>query len=65
MGLANVLYAVVSHEGKLRKNRQRCLMIYDTLAMAQRCARRDGDSVVELHLNLDREPLFTRKKVMK
>jgi hypothetical protein len=65
MGDAVALYAVVSSEGKLRHRKRAqgaAPMIYDTLGAAQRQCRAEGDSVVELYLNLDREPLFIRSK---
>lgn len=60
MGNAIALYAVINHEGKLRKNRHRSPMIYDTLGKAQAQCRREGDCVVECYVNLDREPLFIK-----
>jgi hypothetical protein len=65
VGDAYVLYAVVSHDGKLRHRKPAQgsgPMVYTTLSAAQRQCRSDGDSVVEMYLNLDREPLFVRKK---
>jgi hypothetical protein len=59
MGAAVALYAVVDRNGTLRR-RKGGLLIYDKLSTAQRQASRAGDSVVELVLNLDREPLFIR-----
>lgn len=65
MGSAYVLYAVVSAEGVLRKRGKAQgggPMVYDKLSKAQAQCRREGDSVVEMTLNLDREPLFIRAK---
>ncbi len=66
MGDARSLYAVVNREGQLRKRTRAqggAPMVYETLSAARRQCR-DGDSVVEMYLNLDREPLFTRGKVV-
>ena len=61
------LYAVVGTGGIVRRSktsRHRNLMIYNTLAKAKGQARRDGDSVVEIEVDLSREPLFIRRKVV-
>ncbi len=63
MGSAVSLYAVVGADGRLRHRKRAqgsAPMIYETLGAAQKQCRGEGDSVVELYLNLDREPLFIR-----
>jgi hypothetical protein len=65
MGSAYALYAVVDRDGKLRHRKRAqggAPMVYITLQAAQRQANKPGDSVVEMTLNLDREPLFIRGK---
>jgi hypothetical protein len=64
MGDAVALYAVITREGKIKRKawkQGRGLLIYDAIGDAKRQCR-EGDSVVELYLNLDREPLFIREK---
>jgi hypothetical protein len=59
VGDAVALYAVVGRDGKLRRNRDRRPMVYTLLSTAKaQCS--EGDSVVEMYLNLDREPLYIR-----
>jgi len=61
------LYAVVTADGKVKRNGargHRTLMIYDTPAKGQNHARGEGDSVVEIEVDLSREPLFIRRKVV-
>ena len=49
-------YAIVTREGKLKK-----ATIFRQLARATYWAKDEGDSVVEVEINLTKEPLFIRK----
>lgn len=55
-------YAVVDVSGQVYRNRQGRLCIFTTVGPAKRLASDDGDSVVEVHVDLNREPLFIRAK---
>lgn len=65
MGAGFIFYVVVDPEGNPRRRRnQSTFMIYRELSTAKgKC--RDGDAVVEMTLDLGREPLYikTRKSV--
>lgn len=62
MGQGYVFYAVITPEGKPRRRKHdRQLMIYDSMGAAQKACR-EGDSVVDLVWDSDREPLFIRTK---
>lgn len=69
MGQGYILYAVVNAHGKLRRRGDTraaatgSFMVYDSLAVAKRQCR-DGDSVVQLELDLDRQPLFIKGQVL-
>ncbi len=54
-------YAIVTHEGKLKKGRTG-YAIHTQYARACFWAQDEGDSVVPVEINLSVEPLFIRKK---
>lgn len=59
------LFAVVKADGTIRRRTQKehsGLYVYDTASKAKNNCRHDGDSVVELVVDLSREPLFIRNK---
>jgi hypothetical protein len=51
-------YVVVHATGKVGPR------YYSTVGAAKRGCRRDGDSVVAVEIDLNREPLFIRRKVI-
>lgn len=55
-------YAVVSSDGTVYRNRGDRLCIYRTVGPAKRLADREGDAVVEVTIDLNREPLFIRAR---
>lgn len=57
------VYAVVNREGEIKRSkRSHHLMIYVSPKTAQRAALCDGDAVVEVNIDLTREPLFIRSR---
>lgn len=59
------VYAILDGNGKLRRSlRTNHLMVYTSNATARRAAQKDGDSVVEAEIDLTKEPLFIRRKVV-
>ena len=52
----SLYYVVVHADGTVRLN------LYNTKGKAQNKARRDGDAVVEVHVDLEKAPLFIRKQ---
>lgn len=54
-------YVVVSGDGHLYGSPN---SLYDTTGKAQRWCCRDGDCVVAVDVDLTREPLFIRRKVI-
>lgn len=69
MASGHVLYCVITPEGKPRRRRTRkgqgtgSLMIYSELGEAKKQCR-DGDAVMEMTLDLGREPLYIRGQVV-
>lgn len=62
MGAGFVFYSVVDSDGRPRKRRQgNTYMIYDDLGVAKRQCR-VGDAVVEMTLDLGREPLYIKAR---
>lgn len=51
-----VYYAIVNREGKLKKP-----TLFTQLARAKYWAKEDGDSVVQVEIDLTKEPLFIRR----
>lgn len=58
-GKHDVLYIVVHENGRAMSS------LFTTMGKAQQKARYDGDTVIAVEINLDREPLFIRRKVLK
>lgn len=61
------LYAVIRADGTLKyrdSNHGRGPMVFDDEAKAKGNARSDGDSVVRVDVDLSREPLFIRRKLV-
>lgn len=59
------LYCIVTSDGTIRRkkrSRHQSFQIYDTLGKAKNNARADGDSVVELEVDLTKPPAFIRQK---
>lgn len=61
MTLLVKMYAVVTREGVLKAPKNGAPSLYRNLARARAFATDDGDSVVEVHIDLAREPLFIRE----
>lgn len=55
-------FAIVRADGEIRRRRggQGNLCVYSRLAVAKNVARDEGDSVVEVEIDLSKEPLFIR-----
>ncbi len=59
------MYCVLTVSGDLKTlRRRRVACLYDTKSKAVNQARADGDTVVEATIDMDREPLFIRRKVL-
>lgn len=59
------LYVIVTSEGVIRRkkrSRHQSFQIYDTPGKAKNNARTDGDSVVEIEVDLSKPPVFIRRK---
>jgi hypothetical protein len=57
--MIRVFYGVVSAGGELRRT------VYKTQQRAERWATRDGDSVVELTWDSEREPLYINREILR
>lgn len=57
-----VMYAVVNARGSVKGSYRGAASLYEKKSTAQNQARNDGDCVVEATIDLDREPLFIRRK---
>lgn len=55
-----LVYAVIRGDGLIKRTKGRSLMIYAGLTPAKAQARADGDSVVEVEIDLSKPPLFIR-----
>lgn len=55
-------YVIVTANGTLRRSDGGPPSLYDTPGKAQNQCRRDGDSVVEVEIDLTREPVFIRQR---
>ncbi len=58
------MYCILSITGDLKRYSKGAGRLYSNKATAQRAAINDGDAVVEVHIDLDREPLFIRSKTV-
>lgn len=58
-----VAYCIITRTGVLKKKAGRATL-YEHTSSAQRGAKNDGDAVVAIDIDLDREPIFIRKKVL-
>ena len=61
------VFVVVKADGQIRRRTRKGhagLYVYDTKAKAQNNCRVDGDSVVVSEIDLTREPIFIRRKVI-
>ncbi len=63
--MIRIMYAVIAANGKVKGSYRGAASLYDTVAKAKNQARDDGDSVVEVSIMMDREPLFIRRRVVK
>lgn len=59
-----VMYAVLDAQGRIYGAAKSAGTLFKTKSGAQNKARNEGDSVVEVRLNLRAEPLFIRKKAL-
>lgn len=57
------LYVVVGHEGNLKKAGYR-VAVYKSYKRACMGAKEEGDSVIEVEVNLSREPMYINKKAV-
>lgn len=57
-------YVVITAAGKLKKPARSAPSIFLSRAVAQNVARREGDSVVPISVDLDQEPVYIRGKVL-
>ncbi len=58
------IYLVIKADGTLKRTGGHTTA-YTTAGRAQSHARNDGDSVVEVEVDLDKEPLYIHRKVVK
>lgn len=58
-GKETTMYAIVHENGAIM------MSLFATLGRAQSSAKYDGDSVIAVQIDLNREPLFIRRKVQK
>lgn len=59
------VWAVIRPDGSIKRSRRsNHLMIYLSAGSAKTQASSDGDAVVEVDIDLSREPTFIRKKVV-
>lgn len=58
------MFCILTITGDLKKYKRGAGHLYETAGKAQNAARKDGDSVVEVHIDLDRNPIFIRRKVL-
>lgn len=57
-------FVIVTGDGKLKRPRGAPPRIYMTMGTATRAARKDGDSVVPMFVDLEVEPMFIRSKTV-
>lgn len=65
--MLKVLYAVVDKNGNFARRtlgNGRTLRVYENRKVAERWANKEGQSVVELVWDTDREPLYINQKVV-
>lgn len=60
-----VMYAVLDSQARVIGTGTSAGTLYATESAARNRARKDGDSVIRVTINLREEPLFIRRKVMK
>jgi hypothetical protein len=53
-------YVIVTAAGKLKKPRRSAPSIFLRRSVAQNACRNEGDSVLQVSINLDQEPVFIR-----
>ena len=58
------MYLIIAADGRVRGSGKSAATLYATAAAAQNRCRVDGDSVVEVTINLRAEPLFIRRKTL-
>lgn len=59
------IFAVVDKDWDLVFNRTGGARVYETRKMAEKYAVWEGDAVVELELDTDKQPLFIRTKTLR
>ena len=57
-------WAIIKPDGTVKRARSNHLMIYMSPTTARRQATGEGDAVVEVEIDLTREPTFIRKRVV-
>lgn len=63
--MLKVLYAVVDRAGRFRRDGNGPVFVRMRRKAAEKFATRDGDSVVELVWDTDREPLHIKRRKVK
>lgn len=58
------VYAVIKADGTVKRTKGRGLAVYASRPHAQAQASSDGDSVVEVDIELRRKPIFIRNQVI-
>lgn len=63
------LYAIIKMDGTIRqakrlRHKARGICIYDTPGKAKNNARTNGDSVIVIDVDMTREPIFIRQKLV-
>lgn len=59
-----VMFIVLDRDGRIYGAAKSAGTLFKTRAGAQNKARNDGDSVVQVTINLRAEPVFIRKKAL-
>lgn len=59
-----LFYAIVTHDGRLKKKKGGGYSIHTQYARACHWAKDEGDTVVACEVDLGKEPLFIQKKVL-
>lgn len=58
------MFAILRADGYIRGSGKSAGTLYKTVGAAQNKCTNDGDSVIEVTINLRAEPMFIRKKVL-
>ncbi len=57
-----VMYCILTITADLKKYKRGAGRLYETVGRAKNAARSEGDAVVEVHIDLERNPLHIKTK---